>query len=382
MAAALIKPVATPRELPPLLDALRGADAVCLDLEADSRFHYFEKLCLLQFTVPRQAAAAHFLLDTLAPLDFSPVLEVLRDKPLVLHGADSDLRILKRTFNFRPRAIFDTMLAARLAGHAAFGLDALVMRYTGKAMDQKMQKADWSQRPLPPRMLQYAVEDTAHLPLLSQKLREELSALGRLQWHRQQCEYLIEKCCDRPPKQDPEPWRIKGSFALDRRQLGILREIWLWREEQARQWNRPPYYVLSNETLLRLAQWAAQNPRGDLQNGPPLPPRLPPRRLVSLKAALWRGGSLPENSLPQRTPRGTRPPHDPHFLPRLKRLRNVRDTVAHELKLAPAIIATTAMLQSIASKNPRTLEDFSRIKDWLPWQTELLGEKFLAALSQ
>jgi len=380
MTSPLIEPIASPRDLTPLVESIQRADEVCVDSEADSRFHYFEKLCLLQFTVPRADGVKNFLLDTLSPLDFKPVTETLREKPLVLHGADFDLRILKRTYDFRPCAIFDTMLAARLAGHTALGLDALVMRYANKEMDHGMQKADWSQRPLPPRLLQYAVEDTAHLPLIAQQLREELSALGRLEWHRQQCEYLIETCCDRPPEQDPEPWRIKGSFALDRRQLGILREIWLWRDEQARGWDRPPYYVLSNETLLKLAEWAAQNPRGDLQQGPPLPPRLPPRRLTSLKEALSRGWSLPEKSLPHRAPHGKRPPYDPHFLPRLKRLRNVRDAVAHELKLAPAIIATTAMVEGIASRNPRTPSDFAQIEDWLPWQTELLGEKFLTAL--
>jgi ribonuclease D len=380
MSSSLIEPIASSRALPALVDAIKRADEVCVDSEADSRFHYFEKLCLLQFTVANADGAANFLLDTLAPLDFAPVLAALREKPLVLHGADFDLRILKRTFHFRPRAIFDTMLAARLAGHTALGLDALVMRYAGKEMDHGMQKADWSQRPLPPRLLTYAVEDTAHLPLIAQKLREELTALDRLEWHRQQCAYLIETCCDRPPVTDAEPWRIKGSFALDRRELGMLRELWQWRDEQARGWDRPPYYVLPNEKLLELAVWAAKNPRGDLAQGPTLPPRLPPRRLAALKEALARGWSLPEQSLPQRAPHGKRPPYDPHFLPRLKRLRNVRDAVAHELKLAPAIIATTAMVEQIAARAPRRLEEFAQIEDWLPWQTELLGEKFLAAL--
>jgi ribonuclease D len=375
------EPIATPQQLPPLIAAIRAADEVCVDSEADSRFHYFEKLCLLQFTVVRAETAEHFLLDTLAPLEFAPLMEALRDKPLVLHGADFDLRILKRTFGFRPRAIFDTMLAARLAGHTALGLDALVLRYAGKQMDHGMQKADWSQRPLPPRLLQYAVEDTAHLPLIAGKLRQELTALGRLEWHLQQCQYLIETCCDRAPVTDDEPWRIKGSFALNRRQLGALRELWQWRDEEARRWDRPPFYVLSNEKLIELAVWTAQNPRGNWRQGPSLPPRLPPRQLATLKEAMARAWALPDSALPQRIAHGKRPPYDPHFLPRLRRLRNVRDAVARDLKLAPAIIATTAMVESIASKNPRTLADFAQIEGWLPWQTELLGKKFLDALS-
>src|SRR3989338_8715442 len=100
--------------------------------------------------------------------------------------------MLRSGFGFAPAAIFDTMLAARLAGHSSLGLDALVERYTGKHLDHGAQKADWSQRPLPPRLLNYAVEDTQYLPLLAQKLREELSALGRGEWHRQQCRQLIE----------------------------------------------------------------------------------------------------------------------------------------------------------------------------------------------
>jgi len=396
----------TSDELKSLLQAINGADEVFLDTEADSLHHYFEKICLLQFTIPGNDSmdASHFLVDPLAGLDLKPLFEVLKDKPLVLHGADYDLRMLRAGFDFTPAAIFDTMLAARLAGHSALGLDALVERYTGKQLDHGAQKADWSQRPLPPRLLNYAVEDTRYLPLLAKKLREELSVLGRSEWHRQQCRQLIETSSVVRERDPDEIWRIKGSSKLDRQGLAILRELWKWRDTEAQQWDRPPFMVCRNEQLLEWTDWAVAqvstlHKTGKLADkdacatpfpthhspSSSLPPKLPPRwrpsRVKSLRQALERARKLSEGEWPDLPPRNKRPPYNPEFNARMDRLREARDVLARKFNLNPSLLASGAMLAAVASRNPKCPDDFGEIDRWLPWQTEALSPSFLQVLT-
>lgn len=376
-----IQPIIKDDQLLPLIRAVEKSSEVYVDTEADSLHHYFEKVCLIQFTVLDAASNdLHFLVDPLAPLNLESLFRVLEGKTLVFHGADYDLRMLYTHFDFRPSRVFDTMLAARLLGFTALGLDALVERYTGKQLDHSAQKADWSQRPLPPKLLNYAVDDTRFLPLLAQKLREELQSLERIQWHQQQCEQLITLSTVKKIKDPEEVWRIKGSFHLNRKSLAILREIWKWREDEASHWDRPPYMVCGNEKLLEIVQWASDHPHTSLDQGPLLPKRWPYPRVQAFIAALRRAWDLPLNDWPLPSPRGTRPAYDPQFILRLNRLRAVRNEMAQPLRLDPSILAPNAMLEIIAGKNPKKLEVFKTMDRWLSWQTELLGKPFLKAL--
>src|SRR3989338_4452551 len=103
-----------------LEDTLEGFESspwASVDTEADSLHHYIEKLCLLQVSIP----AEDYVIDPLAALDLLPVVRILEKKPLILHGADFDVRILKRFCNFSPSVIFDTMIAAQLFGYEKQG---------------------------------------------------------------------------------------------------------------------------------------------------------------------------------------------------------------------------------------------------------------------
>jgi len=407
--------IATSDGLKLLLQAIESAAEVFLDTEADSLHHYFEKTCLLQFTIPKRDStdATHFLVDPLAKLDLAPLFESLKHKLLVLHGADYDLRLLQTDFKFMPGEIFDTMLAARLAGHTAVGLEALVTRYAGQKLDHGSQKADWSQRPLPPRLLDYAVNDTRFLPLIVERLREELAALGRVEWHRQQCAQLIESASVSRVRDHEDAWRIKGSFTLDRQSLAILRELWKWRDAEAREWDRPAFMVCHNERLLEWTAWAREHKdeggrmrdekknqeqenegAGDrrassnfiLHPSSFIPPRLPPRwrpsRVKSLQEAFQRAWTLPESEWPERPPKNRRPPYNPEFNMRMNRLRAARDAKAREINLDPSLLVPNAMLAAVVTLNPQRLEDFAGIERWLPWQTEVLGKPFLETLQQ
>jgi ribonuclease D len=376
----LIQPIATQEGLNPLLKAIESVPEVYLDTEADSLHHYFEKICLLQFTISSETQPQNFLVDPLANLDLKPLFEFLKSKILIFHGADYDLRMLQLGFSFSPFQIFDTMLGARLAGHTGLGLDALVLKYTGKTLDHASQKADWSRRPLSERLLTYAVEDTRHLPTITKNLREELKNLGRTEWHRQQCAQLIELTGNRKAVEDP--WRIKGSFDMDRQKLAILKELWLWRDAEARDTDLPSFRIFNNESLLQWVTWARENPKGDLHNGPKITHRWADRRYRAFKSAIDRGWATPLEDCPSPPPRGKRPAFDPQFSVRMTRLKATRDGIAKRLQLDPSILAPNSMLEAISTRYPRTLEDLSKIERWLPWQTEVLGQAFLDSLQQ
>src|SRR4051794_37261252 len=169
--------------------------------------------------------------DTLPGLDLHSLLDAFCAVGMILHGADYDLRLLKRTYDFVPDRLFDTMIASRLLGEAQFGLGHLVQKFLGITLEKGPQKMNWAQRPLTPRMEAYARNDTRYLKPLSELLRENLQQKGRLDWLEQSCQQLIRDCAVvRPP--DPDAWRLKGSDRLTDRGRGILKEIWTWREQE------------------------------------------------------------------------------------------------------------------------------------------------------
>src|SRR5206468_6657076 len=111
----------------------------------------------------------------------------------VLHGADFDLRLLRRSLNFTARRIFDTVIAARLLGIREFSLAALVERYFAVKLTKGSQKANWGRRPLSQKMFEYAINDTHYLLTLADRLKAQLQQLDRLDWFRQSCERAIEQ---------------------------------------------------------------------------------------------------------------------------------------------------------------------------------------------
>ncbi len=171
-----------------LIEALKGTARVGMDTEADSLHHYFEKVCLIQLSF----MGANYVIDPLAGFPLAEFFEVLSQKELILQGADYDLRMLKKTFGFRPKApVFDTMLAAQVLGYEKIGLSALVERFCGVLLPKTGQKSDWSRRPLPEGWLNYASDDTKYLEALAGALSENLQKLNRAGWHRECCDRVV-----------------------------------------------------------------------------------------------------------------------------------------------------------------------------------------------
>lgn len=349
--------IATQPDLSDLLAQVQTSAWAALDTEADSLHAYPEKLCLLQISLQGRDV----LIDPLAKLDLGPLLRCLGQKRLILHGADYDLRLLYRSYGFVPAAVFDTMWAARLLGCREYGLRSLVQQHLGVALEKGPQKMNWALRPLSERMSAYALNDTRHLQPLAEILRKQLHDAGRLAWQEEVCARVVQECA-RSRTPDPDSlWRVKGSDRLDRKSMAVLVELWRWREEEALAANRPPYFVLSHETLVALAAAVSQGrPAQHL-----IPHHLPAKRAVRLREAIQRGLQVPPSAYPQpRRAVGVRLNKEQQI--RFDHLKRVRDRQAQTLDLDPTVIASKADLVRLAQHHQQDAE-------MMGWQRHLLG---------
>jgi ribonuclease D len=344
---------------------LRGYFPIALDTEADSLHHYKESVCLIQVTHDSR----HFLIDPLGKFPLDELWPPTSRHTWILHGADFDLRMLRRAGAPEPQAVFDTMLAAQLLGLKAFGYGALVEKFCGITLNKGSQKADWSRRPLSQVMIEYAVQDTEYLEPIAEALGAQLDDKGRRPWHEQSCARVVE-ASKLVREDDPEhEWRISGSALLSPPAQAIVKELWYWREKEAEMADLPVFKVLHGELLLDLAAWCAEHSRVSPMGAPRWPQRTSPARAERLIEAIERGRQAPPIPRP---PRGERPPRDKDAEVRMEKLRVFRDGVAANLELDPTVIAPKSILQDIA-RNPDTAADRLIAENrWCPWQWELL----------
>jgi ribonuclease D len=369
--------IRTPEALAELARSLGGCRAIGLDTESDSLYHHFEKVCLMQIATDRGEA---FLVDTLEVRDLSPLAPVLADPGLVkvLHGADYDVTTLKRDFGFTFAALFDTMIAARLLGRSEIGLLAVARDELGVTLTKDSQKDDWSRRPLTPKQEDYALADVRHLVEIRDRLSAKLQAAGRLSWLEEECEAVaaLEPVARR---RSPEAYLdVKGARRLAPRSLAALRELHAWRERRAEETDTPPFKILGNEALLRLADLRPRDPAG-LQAVPGVWPRLS-RQAGALLAAVRRAEELPESELP-RLARSPRPVVPDAVLRRVERLKAWRTRKAAELAVDVSVVLPQRLIDRLAESAPSDAAALSAVEGLRRWRVEAFGGELLAAVS-
>jgi ribonuclease D len=347
--------IETPEALAAVLPHLAPHDRIAIDTEADSLHCYFEKLCLIQISVPEH----DLLVDPLAKLPLTPLFELLLGKELAIHGVDYDLRLLYRVGFGTPARVFDTMIAARLCGIAEFSLAALIKKYFGVELTKGSQKANWARRPLPPQMTEYAVKDTHYLLEIAATLEAELKRLERWEWFQQCCDRAIIAATITRERDPDQLWRITGSKDLRGRASAILRALWLWRDAEAQVVDRPSFHILHNEQLVEAAD---RFDRGLEVEYAQLRGGRRTRFYEAARAAM----ALPEEDWPKiiRKPRA-RPTRDEEA--RFKALKTKRDEVAAALQLDPSLIAPKLVLENLAANFDETAPRM------MPWQRSVLS---------
>lgn len=368
--------VRDPAALEELIRSIEGGGRVAIDIEADSLYSYFEKVCLIQLTV----RGRHFVLDPLAELDLTGFIEALAERPLIFHGGNYDLRMMRSLEGFRPRGeVFDTMIAAQLLGFEQIGLASLVEKFFGIAMTKDSQKSDWSRRPLSDKQLRYAVNDTRYLEDLAERMHEELARRGRVEWQRESCRAMVDAAARHRPDDTADAWRIKGAGRLTPRQLAYLRELWRWRDMRARRADRPTFKVLGNRQLLELVQWVEANPDEPLDQGPKLPRNFVGSWRRTLEKAIAGAAALTPEEWPGRV--GAVRVHPPPMdLKLLDALREEYARIARELEVAPSTLAPKAALEAMVQQRPRSLQEVMAGCGLLRWQAEFARPALDAAL--
>lgn len=358
----------------------RGEGRAGVDTEAASFHRYRDRIYLLQISSPSRTA----LIDPIAipARDLAPVGALLADPQVekTFHDADYDLRVLDRDYGFRATHLFDTRIAAQLAGEPAIGLAALLEKYLGVKLDKEHQKADWSIRPLTPSMLAYAAADTRFLLALRDTLEQRLQALNRLDWAREEFAQLESlRWTGAPSGGDDETYlRLKGAKGLSPRSLAALRLLHRWRDTVAEREDKAPFRIIGNDALLGVSR-ALPAKRDDLAHVKDLPGSLARRYAEALLDAVARAQSLADAELP-RVERHARLPKDPGFDARLERAKAARNRIAVELGIEPGVLAGRTTLEAVVRAKPVTRAALEKVTGIRRWQAAVLGDALLAAV--
>jgi ribonuclease D len=353
---------------------LRRKRVIAVDLEADSMYHFQERVCLIQISTLQENA----IIDPLAVPDLSELAPVFANPRIekVFHGADYDIRSLHRDFGIVIHNLFDTQIAVRFLGFHETGLEAVLGREFGVSMDKKYQKKDWSQRPLPPEMLSYAAGDTTHLIPLARRLRKRLERRGRLPWVREECELLSRVRA--AEDEGPLFLRFKGAGKMRPRELAILEGLLRFRRDVAERKDRPPFKVFGNGAIKKIVETKAAG-AGHLESTGAFSRKQvnmygrPVAQIVSEALA------LPESELPT-YPRRSAPSISPRTPLRVKALKAWRDEYCEGLDMDPALVLNKTQMTAIAARNPETPEELAEVEELREWQRTELGAEILKAL--
>lgn len=346
---------------------------IAIDTESNSLYAYKEQVCLVQLSTREQ----DYIIDPLRIDDMQPMAQLFSDPNIecVLHAAEYDLMTLKRDYGFQMKNLFDTMIAARLAGHEAFGLAALLSEYFGVRANKKHQRDNWGKRPLSADSLQYAQMDTHYLPELRDDLAEMLQDMGR--W--EEALELFEEAVHVPAADnsfDPEGyWRIGRPSNLTSREMAILRQLYLLRETIAERENLPTFKVITNNAMVSIAQAEPRTVRQlssvkGVSNGTS-------RRYGNQILDAIRQGRY--DDLPSAPPLPT--PPEPHVADRFVTLQQWRKEIAIQRGIGSDMVLSKEMLWRLARQVPQTVEEIVEISELGPKRAALYGERLQKLLS-
>ena len=324
------------------LERLRGAQRLALDTEFMRESTYHAQLCLVQVASDQ----ASFLFDPLAGIDLAGVHALLQDRqrPKIVHAARQDLEVLNTAGGAVPGPIFDTQVAAALLGLPPHvGYAELVARKLGHSIDKGQTRTDWSRRPLSPEQLAYAGDDVHHLLELHTLLVAELQALGRSDWHAEDCAALEDPALYRVDAAESSR-RLKGLNRLSPPAQAIARTLAEWRERRAIADDRPRGWILSDEALYGIATVAPATIEELLQVRS-LPPGVVKRRGTELLERIAAAAHVPAATAS--SPAGSKPP--PEEVARAARLMRAVRERAETLGISAEVLAIRRDVDALAA---------------------------------
>lgn len=360
-----------------IVRSLEKEKVVAVDLEADSMYHYKEKVCLIQIATEKISV----VIDPLAIKDLSPLKPLFSNPDIqkIFHGADYDVRSLYRDFKIRINNLFDTELACRFLGIKETGLQAVLKAFFNVNVDKKYQKKDWSKRPLPKEMMAYASKDVIYLLRLTRMLIHKLKKMNRMTWVLEECEDLSKV---RPVLSNEAPlfMKFKGAGRLKSRSLAVLEALLQFRKRVAEKKDRPFFKIIGNESVMKIATARPVTLRR-LKNIKALSNRQISMYGSDLIKVVAKTLKIPESELPVFP--SQRPPVLPNGVPaKIKALKSWRASKASALGIDPGMLCNNALITAIAVKNPGDGKSLETVKEMKNWQKQVFGTEIIGALNK
>jgi ribonuclease D len=369
-------------DLEQIADRAGAAGRIALDTEFMGEGRYRTLLCLIQLAVADGEGGEQ--IEIMDPLEGDRSLIIQRGEPLarvladprieiLVHAGRQDIALLRRTLECDASNVFDTQVAAGFLGMPAqCSYETLLSEILGVRLAKSASFTRWDARPLSPEQLSYARDDVVHLTALADELERRLEQAGRLQWAREECEFLeqisdvrdLDAIFARLP-------RIRGMSAASQ---GVARELVAWREQTAAERDRPVQTVLGDTPLVEIAKRKPSSLR-KLEEIRGVGQNSLRKRGEELLAVVQRGLQNAQEPLVS-GPRPAQPrPDDAPLIALSEALVRAR---AREADLAYELLASRADLQAIVV-GERTGER-ADVRTLRGWRGELVGEELLALL--
>lgn len=356
------------QKLDSLLRQLSSQSVIGLDTEFISEGRYEPELCLVQLSTPESI----FIVDPIVLPDLCALWELLAapGREIVTVAARQEIKFCAKGAGVAPACALDLQVAAGLLGYGyPLSHTNLCLRILNARVNGGESFTDWRKRPLRPVQLDYAADDVRYLLPMREKLLARAQKLNRLNWVRGECDRLVANVM-----REDDRWRISGSARLSRRQLAVLRQVWRWRDRQARRLNIPASRVLGDPMLIEVAR-RSPGTVDDLFAIRGLDSRLLHKAEQEVVEAVAVARALPDAELPSNERRD-----DPPQVAVLTKLLSVAvSNLAAEVEVDTALLATTSDLQEIVrwfldgegSPRPEVLEG---------WRGEILQESLIGFL--
>jgi ribonuclease D len=341
---------------------------IAFDTEFVSEETYRPKLCLIQV-----AAGDHVAI--IDPIQFSetePFWELLTQpgRTVVAHAAREEIRFCYR-YSGKPIAgLFDTQLAAGFVGmEYPASLATLVQRLVNKTLPKGETRTDWTRRPLSRDQIQYAICDVVELVEMHSVLTRMIDRLHRESWLSEETASFQQTVMEADTQ---EKWRrVSGASGLNPRQLEIVRQLWLWREDRARELDRLPRRILRDDLIVELARRGTADPQ-KIRNLRGMERRGLSDKYDDLATAIEVALQKPEKDLPKR-PRGTRQVVSPMLS---QFLSTAIACISRQHKLAPPIVGNADDVRELLGyelEHSRGDAEPSLLKGW---RGEIVGKTF------
>ncbi|MEE4661559.1 MAG: ribonuclease D [Halieaceae bacterium] len=353
-----------------LVEGGQTADAVMVDTEFMRRDTFFPQAALVQLcfsNAPEQA----WLVDPLAVSDMTPLKNLFANPAIVkvLHSPSEDLEVFQCFLGVQPLPLFDTQRAAAFAGLGfGIGYRPLVEKITGEVLDKGETRSDWLRRPLTESQQAYAAADVLPLLAVYRHLRERLDALDRSDWVFEDSARAVREASEPAA---PAYLRIKSAWKLSPQQLAVLAAVCDWREQRARQLDKPRSWILPDKVCFALAQRTPAN-AAELRGVPDMPQAVARKQGEALLDLISDAGRHTDHDLPE--PPGR--PLDAEQRARLKAVKQKAAELARAWQVEPEALLSSKDYELMVRLQGHAGDDMP--DRWSGWRREALIEPLLA----